>query len=90
MSVKCHVCGVGSTERPTAAYPVCHPCRCAEDRYRERTPDELKTCEREARMRLHDAVVNLRRVKSARAGRESLGAYLPLPEHRGAAKVSTP
>jgi hypothetical protein len=46
--------------------------------------------EREARMRLHDAIVNLRRVHAARAGLGSVGRYEPLPEHRGAAKTSTP
>jgi hypothetical protein len=90
MTAKCHVCGVGRPEHLGAAHPVCHPCRCAFDRYQDRTHAELAIVEREARMRLHDAVVNLRRVKAARSGMASLGTYLPLPEHRGAAKISTP
>lgn len=90
MTAKCHVCGVGRPEHPNAKHPICHPCRCAFDRYQDRTTDALLILEREARMRLHDAVVNLRRVKWARSGVATLGTYLPLPEHRGAVKISTP
>ena len=90
MPAVCSVCGVGRPERPNATHPICHACQCALSRYRDRTPVMLEACEREARMRLHDAIVNLRRVHAGRSGVASLSPYRPLPEHRGAAKVSTP
>jgi hypothetical protein len=60
------------------------------DRYGVRAPDAIAACEREAKMRLHEAIVNLRRVKAATVGIAKLGPYNPLPEHRGAVKNSTP
>lgn len=82
---KCKICGTGEPEHPAALHPVCHACRCALDRYRDHTLDDLLGCERKARCRLHLAVVNLRRVHAARVGVAKIAPYYPSPEHRGTA-----
>jgi len=91
--MKCHVCGVGRPERPASPHPTCHACRCAIGRRREKhdaDPVAGAAGEQAARAWLHDAIVNLRQWRIARGGWSDVSPYLPLPEHRGAAKVTTP
>jgi hypothetical protein len=92
LSAKCHVCGVGRPEHPHSENPICHGCRRKAERRREKNLDAVQGAagEQAARAALHEAIVDLRVWRLVRGGWDALSPYRPLPEHRGAAKTTTP